>query len=69
MRTQKELVLQHLKHRGAITSWDAITDYGITRLPEIIRRLKVDGYNIEKETIVKKKGERTVTFARYSIKK
>ena len=61
--TQKEQVLAHLKKHGSITSWDAIIEYGITRLSGVIYKLKKDGYKITTKTIVKKKGERTITFA------
>jgi ribosomal protein S8 len=43
--TQKERVLQHLKERGHITSWEAIKEYGCTRLADVIFRLK-DEYSI-----------------------
>ena len=43
--TQKERVLQHLKMYGHITSWQAIKEYGCTRLADVIFRLK-DDYSI-----------------------
>jgi hypothetical protein len=43
--TQKERVLQHLKTYGHITSWQAIKEYGCTRLADVIFRLK-DEYSI-----------------------
>ena len=67
--TQKEEVLNHLKKHGEITSWDAIWEYGITRLAEWIRRLREEGYDIESEWISKKKGDRTVRFVKYELKK
>ena len=66
--TQKEQVLAHLKKHGSITSWDAIIEYGITRLSGVIYKLKKDGYKITTKTIVKKKGERTITFAEYRLR-
>lgn len=66
--TQKELILRHLEQYGSITSWDAIMEYGVTRLADVIYRLKKDGYRIKSETVIKKKGERTVSFARYSMR-
>lgn len=66
--TQKEMVLNHLKKHGAITSWEAIMEYGITRLSDVIFRLRKDGYKIITKTIVKKKGERTITFAEYRLR-
>lgn len=65
--TQYETVLTHLKAHKSITSWDAITQYGITRLAAVICMLRKDGYRIETETVSKKKGERTMTFARYKL--
>jgi hypothetical protein len=43
--TQKQRVLQHLKMHGSITSWQAIKEYGCTRLADVIFRLK-DDYSI-----------------------
>jgi len=48
---QKEIVLNHLKKSKSITSWDAIQKYGITRLADVIFRLK-NSYNIV--TIIEK---------------
>ena len=45
-KTQKDRVLDHLKEHGTITSWEAIQNYGITRLSEYIRQLRRDGYII-----------------------
>ena len=45
-KTQKDRVLDHLKEHGTITSWEAIQNYGITRLSEYIRQLRLDGYMI-----------------------
>lgn len=44
--TQEKAVLQHLKENGSITSWDAITLFGATRLSAIIYLLRKQGYNI-----------------------
>lgn len=66
---QKEAVKRHLQKHGEITSWDAIMEYGITRLASVIYDLRREGYNIETENVVKKKGERTVHFARYKVVK
>ena len=66
---QKERVLLHLQQNGEITSWDAIMQYGITRLADVIHKLRRDGYKIETETVVKKKGEQTVHYAKYRLEK
>lgn len=39
-KTQLELVMTHLTRRGSITTWQAITEYNITRLSAIVYRLK-----------------------------
>lgn len=45
-RTQEEMILNHLKLYGSITSWDAITQYRITRISSIIFNLRGQGYDI-----------------------
>ena len=50
--TQRQAVASFLTDHGAITSNDAIAQYGITRLAEYIRQLRRDGWKIETERIV-----------------
>ena len=38
--SQLEQVMTHLFRKGSITTWEAITEYNITRLSAIIFRLK-----------------------------
>lgn len=45
--TQKDRILQHLKEKGCITSWEAIMEYGATRLADIVFRLRQEGYQID----------------------
>ena len=40
MDTKTAKVLNHLKNRGSITSWDAIENYHATRLSAIIFNLR-----------------------------
>lgn len=47
--TQKDRVLQHLQEHGSITSWQAIMEYGATRLADIVFKLRQEGYDIESE--------------------
>ena len=42
-KTARDRVLDHLEEHGTITSWEAIQNYGITRLSEYIRLLRSDG--------------------------
>lgn len=63
-------VLTHLKDKGSITSWEAITLYRATRLSDIIYRLRSQGHNIisvEAEH-TNKEGDST-HFARYILRK
>lgn len=44
---KKQMILNHLKANGYITSIEAIDLYGETRLSDKILRLRADGYDIE----------------------
>lgn len=67
--TKHSQVLNHLKEHGSITSWDAIRDYGATRLSAIIFDLRKIGYNIETTTeVTKDRNGNTCQFARYTLK-
>lgn len=46
MKTQKEMVLNHLIQCKTIDTWEAITKYKITRLARYIELLRLDGYAI-----------------------
>lgn len=67
--TQKERILKHLQDFGSITSWEAIKEYGCTRLSAYIYLLRKDGYIIENKNVTTKNryGD-AVTFAKYQIK-
>lgn len=47
----KERILRHLKEYGSITTWEAITEYGCTRLSHYIYLLRKENYNITDEVI------------------
>jgi hypothetical protein len=47
MKSQKDLVLEHLERGWSITSLEAWQMYGISRLSDIILKLRRSGYNIE----------------------
>lgn len=38
--TKQDAVLKHLEEQGSITSWEAIKEYGATRLSAIIYNLR-----------------------------
>ena len=67
--TQYDKILNHLEKYGKITSWEAIMDYGVTRISAIIFNLRRDGHNIISETIktTNRFGEPT-HFANYIYK-
>lgn len=48
MNTQKETILNWLKKfkKKGITSWEAIQEFHITRLADVIFQLKADGHEI-----------------------
>ena len=67
--TQKEQVLNHLKTYGSLTSWDAIMEYGITRLSHHIYCLRNDGIIIPDERVqVKTRLGRTTIISKYSLR-
>jgi len=47
---QYDLILNHLKEHGTITTWEAIQEYGVTRLSEFIRQIR-QNYNITDEWV------------------
>ena len=64
--TQQEAVLWHLNKYGSITSWEAIKEYGATRLSAIIYNLRDEGHIIKSESeTTKNRFNRTVTFVVY----
>lgn len=65
---QTERILRHLQTFGAITSLEAIQDYGILRLASRISELKKEGLPIQREMVSghNRYGEVT-SFARYSL--
>ena len=66
VKTQREAIMWHLKTYGKITSWEAIKEYGVTRLSNIIYKLKNEGYNI-RTNLIKKENRfgNTTTIAKY----
>ena len=66
--TQEDRVLAYLKEHGSITSWEAIQEFGATRLSAIIYDLRHEGYDIESknETKTNRYGDK-VTYTRYFL--
>lgn len=64
-----QLVKEHLMEHGSITSWEAIQNYGATRLSAIIFNLRKQGYDIR--TIMREQSDRygnTCQYANYVLK-
>lgn len=67
--SQKKRVLYYMQQFGSITSFEAFSDLGITRLSARIFELRDDGYEIEStdEKSKNRFGE-TIRYSRYSLK-
>ena len=68
VKTQREAVIWHLQNMEKITSWEAIKEYGVTRLSSIIFNLREEGFNIQSkpETMLNRFGNST-TIAVYHL--
>ena len=66
--TQELRVLKHLQEYGSITSWEAIEEYGATRLSAIIYNLRKKGFKIKTDFVSKKNrhGD-VVVFGKYIL--
>jgi hypothetical protein len=68
MKNQREMILQYIKDFGAITSYQAYIDLGITQLATRIKELKEQGYNFKTEWISKKnRYGKNVAFKKYQL--
>jgi len=66
--TQKQQVLNHLKTHKSLTSWDAIMEYGITRLSHHIYCLRKEGYIIpDKRIKVKTRLGKETNISKYTL--
>ena len=63
----EERILNHLKDFGSITSWEAIKDYGCTRLSHYIWLLRKE-YNITDVTVkTKNRYEDNIHYKKYIL--
>tara|TARA_R110000787_G_C13240231_1_gene428229 strand:- start:55 stop:315 length:261 start_codon:yes stop_codon:yes gene_type:complete len=44
---QVDEILWHLQNKGTITTWEAIHNYGVTRLSAVIHTLRYRGHTID----------------------
>ena len=66
VKSQSDAILWHLKTYGSITSYEAIKEYGATRLSAIIFNHRKDGYDIDSMPLTKKtRFGRSTTIAKY----
>ena len=66
VKSQSDAILWHLKTYGSITSYEAIKEYGATRLSAIIFNHRKEGYDISSMPLVKKtRFGRNTTIAKY----
>ena len=61
-----DAILWHLKTYGNITSYEAIKEYGVTRLAAIIFNHRKNGYDIDSMPLIKKtRFGRNTTISKY----
>lgn len=66
--TQDDRILRHLQENDGITSWEAIKEYGITRLSAVIFRLRKEGNEITNEWVYSRnRYNEPVKFVRYRL--
>lgn len=66
--TQEQIILNHLKTFGSITSIEAIYNYGITRLSARIFELRKKGVAVKTTYVtVKNRFGEQVTYAKYIL--
>ncbi len=67
MKSQKQMILDHLLKNGSITTWDSFEIYGITRLSDRIFTLRKN-YNITDKWIYKKnRYGKKIRFKKYIL--
>jgi len=67
VKSQSDAILWHLKTYGSITSYEAIKEYGATRLAAIICNHRKGGYDIDSVPLTKKtRFGRNTTIAKYT---
>lgn len=68
-KSQKQRVLEYIQQFGSITTLEAFSDLGITRLSARIYELRDEGHEIEaSDELCKNRFGETCRVARYSLK-
>jgi hypothetical protein len=67
--TQNDRIIEYIKRFGSISTYEAFTELGITRLSARIYDLQAAGYDFNRETVhaINRLGE-SVSYTRYSLK-
>ena len=67
--TQKEMILSHLLDGKSITNLEAIDQYGITRVSDVVLKLRRDGWPISttEEITINRYGKK-VSYGRYKLR-
>lgn len=66
--TQCERIVQYMKDFGSITTLQAFTDLGCTRLASRVTDLKKQGYDIKSEFVSSKnRYDETVSYKKYYL--
>lgn len=66
--TRKQAVLDYIRKHGSITSAEAFTELGNTRLSASVFELRKDGHAIAREMVEgKDRDGQRVRFARYTL--
>ena len=66
--TQNERIMRHLSDYGGLTSFEAMTEYGIFRLASRVHELRHRGYDIRSETVAaKNRYDEPIHYSRYKL--
>ncbi len=65
-KNQKEIILEHIKQYGNISTLEGYEKYKIMRVGSVINLLRKEGYNII--TIIEKNNKTKKKYARYYLK-
>ena len=67
--TQCDMIISYMKEFGSITTMQAFSDLGITRLASRIHDLQKSGYDIDREIIRgKNRYDEPVHYMRYTLR-
>lgn len=65
-QNQKQIILEHLKRNGTLTTLEGYEKYKIMRVGSVINMLRKEGYNIK--TVMEYNKKKDKRYARYYLK-